>query len=284
MPDQVALETDQVGFDLSFFGMKGRLGSQIDGGRKYFSIRPLGVAGVDPIGRKAFVLGLEIGGGKAKTHAATGSRSHGSIKRIRSAKHFGGVTQLSGRDAGTESASADPFPGKENWRGIIEPDVSVVAPMIEHGHIPGAVFAEPPVRTDRDGVERGKSFGQFAQEIGRLLAGARGVKRQSHHGSDLPPPEDAELVRQTGDQSRMFFRMKNGKGVVAKGEDGGVVGGVRSFSTENDPAVAEVKTVKKPESQVPDGLSDGGGEKGVEDGHVRRMREISGREIRWRAR
>ena len=284
MPDQVALETDQVGFDLSFFGMKGRLGSQVDGSGKNFSIRPLGVAGVHAIGRKAFVLGMEVGRGKAETLAATGSRSHGAIKSIRSTEHFGGVTQLPGRDGGPEPTAADPFPGKEDWRGIIESDISLLAPTAEHGHVPRAVFAEPPVRTDRDGVERGKSFGQFAQEIGRLLAGARGVKRQSHHGSDLPPPEDAELVRQTGDQSRMFFRMKNGKGVVAKGEDGGVVGGVRSFSTENDPAVAEVKTVKKPESQVPDGLSDGGGEKGVEDGHVRRMREISGRETRWRAR
>ena len=78
--------------------------------------------------------------------------------------------------------------------------------------------------------------------------------------------------------------MKNGKGMVTKGEDSGLGGQVRRLPPENHPAVAEVKTVKKPESQVPDGLGDGGGKKGVEDGHVRRMREISGREIRWRAR
>jgi hypothetical protein len=48
--------------------------------------------------------------------------------------------------------------------------------------------------------------------------------------------------------------------------------------------MAEVKTVEKSEGEVSDGLSDGGEGEGVGPVHVRRIREISGREMRWRAR
>ena len=48
--------------------------------------------------------------------------------------------------------------------------------------------------------------------------------------------------------------------------------------------MAEVKAIEKAQRQVSDGCSDGGGGKRVGLIHVRRMREISGSEIRWRAR
>ena len=48
--------------------------------------------------------------------------------------------------------------------------------------------------------------------------------------------------------------------------------------------MAEMKAVKKSEGEVSDGLSDGGEGEGVGPVHVRRIREISGREMRWRAR
>jgi hypothetical protein len=45
-----------------------------------------------------------------------------------------------------------------------------------------------------------------------------------------------------------------------------------------------VKTVEKSEGEVSNGLSDGGEGERVSLIHVRRMREISGREMRCRAR
>jgi hypothetical protein len=56
------------------------------------------------------------------------------------------------------------------------------------------------------------------------------------------------------------------------------------FPAENDPLVAEVETVKKSKGEMPDGFSVRGGGKRIRPIHVRRMREISGREMRWRAR
>lgn len=65
---------------------------------------------------------------------------------------------------------------------------------------------------------------------------------------------------------------------------GRVGGSVGIFPSENDAPVAEVEAIKETEGEMADGFSRGGGGEGIDDGHVRRMREISGREIRWRAR
>ena len=59
---------------------------------------------------------------------------------------------------------------------------------------------------------------------------------------------------------------------------------VGGSSTEDHSLVAEVKAIEKAQRQVSDGCSDRGGGKRVGLIHVRRMREISGSEMRWRAR
>ncbi len=89
---------------------------------------------------------------------------------------------------------------------------------------------------------------------------------------------------QSGDQGRMFFRMKDGEWMIAKSEDGGGLWRIGGFGAKDDALMAEVKTVEKSEGEVSDGLSDGGEGERVGPIHVRRMREISGREMRWRAR
>ena len=89
---------------------------------------------------------------------------------------------------------------------------------------------------------------------------------------------------QSGDQGRMFFRMKDGEWMIAKSEDGGGLWRIGGFGTKDDALMAEVKTVEKSEGEVSDGLSDWGEGERVGPIHVRRMREISGREMRWRAR
>jgi hypothetical protein len=45
-----------------------------------------------------------------------------------------------------------------------------------------------------------------------------------------------------------------------------------------------VEAVKKSKGEMPDGFPVRGGGKRIRPIHVRRMREISGREMRWRAR
>ena len=77
----------------------------------------------------------------------------------------------------------------------------------------------------------------------------------------------------------MFFRVKNRQRMVAESEDRRVGGMVGSVPTENHPAMAQVQAVEKPKSEMMDGFSGGGGE-GIDNGHVRRMRDISGSEIR----
>ena len=72
--------------------------------------------------------------------------------------------------------------------------------------------------------------------------------------------------------------------MIAKSEYSGGLRGVRGFGAEDDALMAEVKTVEKSEGEVSNGLSDWGKGERVSPIHVRRMREISGREMRWRAR
>ena len=85
---------------------------------------------------------------------------------------------------------------------------------------------------------------------------------------------------QAGDEQRMFFRVENRERVITKGEDGGVGGDMRFFPSKNHAPMTEMEAVKKTEGEMADGFSRGGGGKRIEDDHVRRMREISGREIR----
>jgi len=77
--------------------------------------------------------------------------------------------------------------------------------------------------------------------------------------------------------------MQDRKGVIPESQHGGQRGGVRIFPAENDSLVAQMEAIKKTEGEMPDGFSVWGGER-VRLIHVRRMREISGREMRCRAR
>ena len=81
----------------------------------------------------------------------------------------------------------------------------------------------------------------------------------------------------------MFFGVKNRERMVPERQHRGVGGGVGFFPSENDASMAEVEAIKKTEGEMTDNFP-GGGSQGIDYGHVRRMREISGREIRWRAR
>lgn len=82
----------------------------------------------------------------------------------------------------------------------------------------------------------------------------------------------------------MFIGVENGEGVIAEGEDGGGGGWMGKVFAEDDAAVAQMESVKKAESEVPNRVSRGGGGQRIDLLHVRRMREISGSEMRWRAR
>ncbi len=78
----------------------------------------------------------------------------------------------------------------------------------------------------------------------------------------------------------MFFRMQDRKRVIPERQDARVGGGVGFFPSKNDAPMTEMEAVKEAQGKMADGFSRGGGGKGIEDGHVRRMREISGREIK----
>ena len=72
--------------------------------------------------------------------------------------------------------------------------------------------------------------------------------------------------------------------MIPEGEHGRLRMRMGIFTTENNPLVAEVEAVKKPKGEMMDGFPVWGGGERVRPIHVRRMREISGREMRWRAR
>lgn len=113
---------------------------------------------------------------------------------------------------------------------------------------------------------------------------SRGVERKGNGQTDLPAMEEAEFMGKAGDEGGMFFRMQNREGMIPEGENGGGGGEVGDGSSENDPLMAEVEAVEKAKGKVSDGVPQGGWGKRVGLIHVRRMREISGKEMRWRAR
>lgn len=78
--------------------------------------------------------------------------------------------------------------------------------------------------------------------------------------------------------------MKDGERVIAKSQHSGSGRWMGKVFTENDSAVAKMEAVKKAESEVPNEISLWGGGQRIGLLHVRRMREISGSEMRWRAR
>ena len=248
-------ETDQMGFRVALPAIKSGLRSKVDGGRKSFPIRQVGAAGVNTVGWEALVFSLQIGGGKAQTGSAAGTRSHGSEKGERPAEHFRGVGELSGGNGRTDPAAADPFAGKNDGIRIIEKDFFFDTPTAKKTHIAGPVFAKAPIRADGDGLERGKRGGQFLEKIRRLLPGAGVIKRQGHGQPNLPAFQDAKLVGQAGDEERMFFRVENRERVITKGEDGGVDGDMRFLPSKNHAPMTKMEAVKKTEGEMADGFS-----------------------------
>ena len=78
--------------------------------------------------------------------------------------------------------------------------------------------------------------------------------------------------------------MENGKRVIAKSKHSGSGRWMGKVFSEDDSAVAKMEAVKKAEGEVPNEISLWGGGQRIDLLHVRRMREISGSEMRWRAR
>jgi len=78
--------------------------------------------------------------------------------------------------------------------------------------------------------------------------------------------------------------MKDGKRVIAKSQHSGGGGWMGKVFTEDDSAVAKMEAVEKAKGEVPNEISLWGGGQRIGLLHVRRMREISGSEMRWRAR
>ena len=74
--------------------------------------------------------------------------------------------------------------------------------------------------------------------------------------------------------------MQDRKGVIPEGQHGGQRGGAGICPAENDSLVAQMEAIKKSEGEMPDGFPVWRGGEGIRPIHVRRMREISGREMR----
>jgi hypothetical protein len=82
----------------------------------------------------------------------------------------------------------------------------------------------------------------------------------------------------------VFLGVEDGERVIAKSKHSGGDRWMRKVFTEDDSAVAKMEAVKKAEGEVPNEISLWGGGQRIDLLHVRRMREISGSEMRWRAR
>ncbi len=78
--------------------------------------------------------------------------------------------------------------------------------------------------------------------------------------------------------------MEDRERVIAKSKHSGGGRWMGKVFTEDDSAVTKMEAVKKAEGEVPNEISLRGGGQRIDLLHVRRMREISGSEIRWRAR
>lgn len=158
------------------------------------------------------------------------------------------------------------------------------APSGEQLDIPRALATKTPVGADGDGGEGRKGGGEFGQKGGGFLLRTGEIERQGDGEANLPALEEAKFVGKAGDEGGMFFGMEDGKGMIAESEDGGGGRRVGRVFAQNDPLVAEVKPIEEAEGEVAQRRAGGRGRKGFGKVHVRRMREISGREIRWRAR
>ena len=78
--------------------------------------------------------------------------------------------------------------------------------------------------------------------------------------------------------------MKDGERVIAKSQHSGGGRWMGKVFSEDDSAVAKMEAVKEAEGEVRNEISLWGGGQRIGLLHVRRMREISGSEMRWRAR
>ena len=119
----------------------------------------MGTTGVNAVGRQALVLGLKVGGGKAESSPASSALAYASEKGEGTTQHGCRIRELANQHGGADPAAADPLPGKKHRLGIIEKNFSVGAPAGEETDIARPVPAKTPVRSDGDGLQRGKSRG-----------------------------------------------------------------------------------------------------------------------------
>ena len=78
--------------------------------------------------------------------------------------------------------------------------------------------------------------------------------------------------------------MEDGERVITKSNHSRSGRWMGEVFSEDDSTVAKMEAVKKAEGEVPNEISQWGGGQRIGLLHVRRMREISGSEMRWRAR
>ena len=279
-PGQIPGITDKVGLDPSIPTVESGARAQIDGGGVSFSLGQDGTSGKNSIGWETFVLGVQVGGGKANLFSTSVPVDDPTEQSEGAPEHGGGFLEISLLDGHADPAATDPGSGMQDGIGIIEEDFALGTPAREKAYVPASVFAKPPIGPDGNRLKIWKSAGQLSQKRGGFLSGAGLIKREGDGKTDAPALEHPDFVRQSGDEGGMPFRMQNREGMITKSEDSGGRRWVGKFASQNHPLMPEVQAVEEPQGQMTDGCSCRGGSQRLGQIHERRMREISGREIR----
>ena len=198
---------DEVCLDPAVGSLKGRACAEVDGGRPWFFFRKDGSTGIDTIGRQAFVLGSEVGGGKSDAVAAAVTGHDPAQDGEGAAEHGGGLVEVSGLDRLADPAAADALPCVQDRVGIVENDFAGGAPSGQKIHIAAPIPAKTPVGPDGDGLQGWKGGAELREKGVRLLPRAGGVEGKGDGEADAPALQHTDFVGKSGDQGRMFFRV-----------------------------------------------------------------------------
>lgn len=120
--EELTGEVGQMGLDASVLRAEGGTGAEIDGGGMDRAVGEAGPAGIDPVGRKTFILGGQVRGGKADLMAPTVARFDLAENGEGAAEHGGGVIKVAGLNGGADATAADAGAMVEDGGRIIEQD------------------------------------------------------------------------------------------------------------------------------------------------------------------
>ena len=254
---EVATEIEDVNFDEAAGDgvWEGGTEADVDDGGAL-----LNAGGIDAIGRKDFVVEIQVRGREAKGGATVVAGFDGAVEAERATEHGGGAVEESVEDVLTNGRGADHFAiGRVDGGNLGDSVAEAGSVALHEGGVAGAVVSEVETGADTDLPDAVRGGGELFEERFSRRIGEFAGERQNERGVNAQCFDQRKFVRRGGEQRRRFVGMEDAHGMRIEGENNAGGG--------DDALVAEVNAIEDANGDVDGAVQRSEFSKCVEDLH-----------------